>query len=754
MSRELPVLLFTLGAGVYLGVLAEAPSLPAGVTVAVNKKQPALRSLVRTIVDARGGNKRRGYLLFQTKGDAAVERLTVSAGAASLILLPTGPALPLAAAARVLRGSDLHNLIAFLLRDGGPGFGLLVRGSGCAALRDLLQAVATVRLPVGYHADLGQGKHYVEYSLEMPDERPLTAVSIGANGARLTKSRPIAVARERDGATRMGVFLNAAETAPAKDEIVVVQQGDQVSLIGSPILRGTSLRAFLRHCGDYTPAVRLQLRERLGALTPPGDAFGPSFAWVQRLEARPAQTSAVQRAPFGGGIDLAIPCGNDGVFVNGWLWDPADSLRRFELISPRGERAPVDTDALRVKADKVAKHFQVNGLPSLVREPGFACFVPLKKGAADCLQFRAELDFHGGVSTDLLSPVNQLSPRQARDVILRLVPRAALTPAVLENVFYPTLAPLQQACLAGKRVERVESYGVQPAKPAVSVVVPLYGRYEFIRAQMLAFAFDTAMAAAELIYVLDKPEDAPKVEPLIKGLHLTFGVPCRLAINAENYGYAGASNLGAALGTAKKILFLNSDVVPTEPGWLARMTAFYDATPDIGLLGPKLLFPDGSLQHAGLYFRRDLMPWWVNAVYHKGYAADWPAAQVSRAVPGVTGACMMIARDKYEAVGGIAENYIVGDFEDSDLALRCHAQGWSSWYQADVALMHVERASIEGHEIYAKTPCDAVNGWQQTHRWGDAIAAVQDSFDRPAKPARAKRKARPKTVDLPRREVA
>ena len=223
-----------------------------------------------------------------------------------------------------------------------------------------------------------------------------------------------------------------------------------------------------------------------------------------------------------------------------------------------------------------------------------------------------------------MSPVSQMTPRLARDLVLRSLPRERITPEILETLYHPALSALQTECLAGKRIDRVVSFGTQPTKPGVSIVIPLYGRYDFIRAQWMRFAFDPDLKNAELIYVLDKPEDAAEVESLLRGLHLTFGVPCRLAVNAENYGFAGASNLGASLATAPMLLFLNSDVVPMGHGWLSQMLDFYKATPEIGLLGPKLLFPDGSIQHAGLHFIGGITQWWLNGVYCKGYPADWP----------------------------------------------------------------------------------------------------------------------------------
>jgi GT2 family glycosyltransferase len=151
------------------------------------------------------------------------------------------------------------------------------------------------------------------------------------------------------------------------------------------------------------------------------------------------------------------------------------------------------------------------------------------------------------------------------------------------------------------------------------------------------------------------------------------------------------------------------------------MTQFYDATPDIGALGAKLLYEDDSIQHAGLYFqwesRTDL---WENQHYFKGFSRSLPAANVSRPVPAVTGACLMVDRALYHGVGGLQEIYVMGGFEDSDLCLRLVEGGKRNWYLADVELYHLEAQSLPGHI----RPANRYNAWLQTHLWNEQIGAL------------------------------
>ncbi|WP_430437713.1 glycosyltransferase family 2 protein [Oceanibaculum nanhaiense] len=719
--------LFDMGRDWLVGVLRNTPRLPADVRLEINQREKPADSLIRSIVDIRAGGARRCYLLFRRSGRSRqpVERLWLRGTGLDLEALPARPLMNLAEAAGPLGEKLCLSLISYLVKEAAPRLGILDRDRDTSAIRALLLEMATAHLPVSYHTDLSKGKHYVEALLAAPDTRPATILSIGEDGARVTQTRPVEIGRIANGDYLQGLFLNGQDDRPLKNELVVMIQADRVLKIASPAIRGTSPKAFLDRIAGFALPVRMRLREALGTIIAKDDLFGPVFAWMQRLQGLPAQSSANASAPFGGGIDFAVPCGDAGIFLHGWLWDPHEAIERFDAVSAHGEKASLLDRMIRIEDGKVGKHFQHNGMPVLREKPGFAAFLPMAKGARHSLQTRAELDFAGGVRLDLMSAVSALPPRLARDLVLQSLPRDRLTPEILETLYHPALSALQADCLADKRIDRVIAFGPPPARPRVSIVIPLYGRYDFIRAQWMRFAFDPDLAHADLIYVLDKPEDAAQVESLLHGLHLTFGVSCRLAVNAENYGFAGASNLGASLAAAPMLLFLNSDVAPMGTGWLSRMLDFYKATPDIGLLGPKLLFPDGSIQHAGLYFIGGVAKWWLNGVYCKGYGADWPAASTSREVPAVTGACMMIARDKYAAVGGISEQYVIGDFEDTDLSLRCRRQGWRNWYLADSALMHMERASIDGHASYTQAPVDAYNGWLHTRLWGEDIAALQ-----------------------------
>jgi GT2 family glycosyltransferase len=267
-------------------------------------------------------------------------------------------------------------------------------------------------------------------------------------------------------------------------------------------------------------------------------------------------------------------------------------------------------------------------------------------------------------------------------------------------------------------VAREVQHGLPPEMPEVSIVVPLYERIDLIEHQLAHFWQDHDLRVTELIYVLDSPQLSDPLTQLAGPLHDLYGISFKILELSRNGGYSTANNIGAAHARGRLLLLLNSDVLPVRQGWLSKLRGFYDATPQIGALGPKLLYEDGSIQHAGMYFQRDSRTnYWENQHYFKGFSRWLSAANVSRPVPAVTGACLMIDRELYQEVGGLSPMYLRGGYEDSELCLRLIEAGRRNWYLADVELYHLEAQSFP---IHARVT-NRYNAWLQTHLWDERI---------------------------------
>ena len=162
--------------------------------------------------------------------------------------------------------------------------------------------------------------------------------------------------------------------------------------------------------------------------------------------------------------------------------------------------------------------------------------------------------------------------------------------------------------------------------------------------------------------------------------------------NSRNRGFAAAANQGAALGQADLLLFLNPDAVIDAPD-LERLAASLDGDPRLFAVGPSLRRPDGREQRAWWPFPSPTATWLEALGLHR---LRPPQAGAYGAVPFVVGACLLVRRQRFEALGGFDERFWLYG-EEADLCYRAWARGWHVRHVADATARHVGGAS--GHAI-------------------------------------------------------
>ena len=263
----------------------------------------------------------------------------------------------------------------------------------------------------------------------------------------------------------------------------------------------------------------------------------------------------------------------------------------------------------------------------------------------------------------------------------------------------------------------------------MTVVIPLFGRLDFVENQMLAFAQDAWLQArAQLVYVLDDERLVDAMTQQAEQWFRLYGVPFEWVFGGVNRGFSGANNLGAAQARGEYLVFLNSDAFPVAPGWLEPLCQALADDSALGVVGARLVFPDGSLQHASMDFlRREELGVWINHHPLMGCPVELdPHASLAR-VPAVTGACMAMRRATLEAVGGWDTGYLVGDFEDSDMCFKVRAAGLDIGYLPTVALTHLERQSFKmlGQGDFRQRVV-IFNAALHQRRWGEQIAALSN----------------------------
>ena len=157
------------------------------------------------------------------------------------------------------------------------------------------------------------------------------------------------------------------------------------------------------------------------------------------------------------------------------------------------------------------------------------------------------------------------------------------------------------------------------------------------------------------------------------------------------FNYSALNNFGARFAQGEYLLLLNNDTEVITPRWLEEMVMFAQQE-RIGCVGAKLLYPDDTIQHAGLGFGYLTLA----AHMHKNFPVANPGYMgrliYAHDVYGVTGACLMIRRTLYEEVGGLDESFAVA-FNDVDFCVRVHKAGYQNLFTPFAMLYHYESKS-------------------------------------------------------------
>ena len=201
----------------------------------------------------------------------------------------------------------------------------------------------------------------------------------------------------------------------------------------------------------------------------------------------------------------------------------------------------------------------------------------------------------------------------------------------------------------------------------VSVVIPVWNLWDMTEPCLRSLAEHSAGENMEVVVVDNHSTDATaaELEPLGEAL---FGAAFKAVRMAENVGFARGCNAGARAAGGDLLFFLNNDTTLT-PEWLPPLREVM-ADPRIGAAGPLLLYPDGTVQHCGIYVNP------FNAVGHlyEHLPGSFAAARKPHPLQAITGAAIMLRKAQFEACGGFHEGFRNG-FEDIDLCFALRAQG-------------------------------------------------------------------------------
>jgi GT2 family glycosyltransferase len=221
----------------------------------------------------------------------------------------------------------------------------------------------------------------------------------------------------------------------------------------------------------------------------------------------------------------------------------------------------------------------------------------------------------------------------------------------------------------------------EQADPTVSVLIAMYGRPEITLDALVALMATARETSIEILLCDDhSPDNSGRFFENVPGLRLTR--------NRENIGYLRNNNRLAAEARGEFLLLLNNDTV-IQPGALAALLHVFRTQPDAGLVGARLVFPDGRLQEAGA----DVLP--DGRTVRRGWRQRDSASLHDRLeeVDYCSAACVLIPRSLFLDVGGFDERYLPAYYEDVDLAFKVRAAGRKVYFQPAARVVHIENAS-------------------------------------------------------------
>ena len=251
-------------------------------------------------------------------------------------------------------------------------------------------------------------------------------------------------------------------------------------------------------------------------------------------------------------------------------------------------------------------------------------------------------------------------------------------------------------------------------QPDVSIVIPVHNEWALTAGCLISIAGDLAAVGFEVIVVDDASNDETPAT-------LARVVGVKVVTLTENQGFLGAVNAGIAVARGRYVVLLNNDTI-CRPGWIDALVDTAESDESIGVVGAKLVYPDGSLQEAGGIIWRDAS----GHNYGRDQDPDDPKYNFLRDVDYCSGACLLVRSELLATIGGLDSRFSPAYYEDTDLCFAARAHGYRVVYQPEAVVCHLEGASNGTDVTSGIKRYQVANQVTFRAKWADALAGQGD----------------------------
>lgn len=262
-------------------------------------------------------------------------------------------------------------------------------------------------------------------------------------------------------------------------------------------------------------------------------------------------------------------------------------------------------------------------------------------------------------------------------------------------------------------------YALPASLPLVTLIVPTRNGLELIRQCVESIRTKTTYANYEIL-IIDNGSDDPATLQYFESL--ADDPLVRILRDDRPFNYSALNNAAVAASRGEIVGLINNDIEVISEGWLDEMVSFA-VQPDIGAVGAKLLYPDGTVQHAGIVTGIGGVAGHIYKHESRSAPGYFGRARLIGSYSAVTAACLLIRKRTYLDLGGLNEKDLTVAFNDVDFSLRVREAGYRNVWTPYAELYHHESATRGYEDNPEKLKRFAAEISYMQARWGHTLKA-------------------------------